>query len=124
MNFHTSSKNGCKCYIELREHLKTEAYEDTKASNSNAILKSAHYDGNRKFTLNNYYNTGLNNMIKTLDATTYQCIRSTGLLAKRFKTDKSQPRYKHVSCRYGTFCVDYLKVGVKTVRQFIGGYFL
>ena len=36
--------------------LKTEAHEETKYSKANAIIKIAHYDGNRKFTLNHYYN--------------------------------------------------------------------
>ena len=64
---------------------------------------------------------GLKTEIKTLYATTHQCIRSTGVLSKRFKTDKSQLLYKHISIRYSTFYVDYLKVGVKSARQFIRG---
>ena len=31
---------------------------------------------------------GLKNAMNTLDVKIYQCIRSTGLLSKRFKTDK------------------------------------
>ena len=37
-------------------NFKTEAYEEIKASKGNAILKSAYFDGNRNFTLNNCYN--------------------------------------------------------------------
>ena len=44
--------------------------------------------------LSRMWSIGLKNMIKTLYATTYQCIRSTGILAERFKTDKAQLRYK------------------------------
>ena len=35
---HTRSKNEKKCYIELKENLKTESYEDKKAWEANAIL--------------------------------------------------------------------------------------
>ena len=54
-------------------------------------------------------------------ATTHKYIRTTGLLTKRFRTDKAQLRYKQLSRQYGTFYVDYLKVGVTSIRQFIGG---
>ena len=53
---HTRFNNGRKCYLKLKGHFKTEAYEETKAAKSNAILQSAYYDGNRKFTLEHYYN--------------------------------------------------------------------
>ena len=58
--------------------------------------------------------------IRTLDAKTHQYIRSTVLLENLFKTDKSQLKYKQISCWYGTFYVDYIKVGDRSVRQFIG----
>ena len=54
-------------------------------------------------------------------ATTHKCIRSTGMLARRFKTDKSQLRYKQLSRHYGTFYVDFLKVNVKSLRGYVGG---
>ena len=54
-------------------------------------------------------------------ATTHKCIRTTGLLTKRFRTDKAQLRYKQLSRQYGIVYVDYLKVGVTSIRQFIGG---
>ena len=50
------SNNGCKCYLELKGHFKTESYEETKTSKANDIIQSAHYDGNRKFALKHYYN--------------------------------------------------------------------
>ena len=56
MSHHTRSKNGRKCYLELKGHSKTEAYEETKYSKANAIQHIAHYNGNRKFTLEKYYN--------------------------------------------------------------------
>ena len=55
-NGHTRSKKGRKCYLEIKGDLKTEAYEETKASKINAILKFSHYDGNRNLTLEHYYN--------------------------------------------------------------------
>ena len=72
-------------------------------------------------SLSKLWGIGLKTAKRTIEATTHQCIRSTGLLSKRFKTDKSQLRYKQLSRRYGGFYVDYLKVGVKSIRQFIGG---
>ena len=53
---HTRSNNGRKCYLYPELNFKTKAYEETKASNSNAILQSARYYRNREFTLENYYN--------------------------------------------------------------------
>ena len=53
-------------------------------------------------------------------ATTQKCIRSIGLLAKRFKTDKSQLRYKQLSRHYGTLYVDFLKTTLKSFSGFIG----
>lgn len=64
---------------------------------------------------------GLATASRTLKATTHQCIRSTGLLAKRFKTDKSQLRYKQLSRHSGPFYCDFLKAGVKSIRNYMGG---
>ena len=64
---------------------------------------------------------GLGTAQRTLKATTYQCIRSTGLLAKRFKTDRSQLRYKQLMKGFGTFYCDFLKVGCVSLRGFMGG---
>ena len=55
MYHHTRLNNGCNCYLELNGNFKTEAYEETKDSKADDILQSAYYDGNRKFTLDNYY---------------------------------------------------------------------
>ena len=43
------------------------------------------------------------------------------MLARRFKTHKSQLRYKQLSRHYGTFYVDFLKIKVKSLRSYIGG---
>ena len=67
------------------------------------------------------WHIGLSTALRTLKATTHEHIRSTGLLSKRFRTDKSQLRYKQLSRRYGTFYCDYLKATFKSVRGFIGG---
>ena len=71
--------------------------------------------------LSRKWGIGLSTAVRTLKATTHKCIRTTGLLTKRFRTDKAQLRYKQLSRQYGTFYVDYLKVGVTSIRQFIGG---
>ena len=64
---------------------------------------------------------GLKTAARTLNATTHQYVHTTGLLTKRFRTDKSHLRYKQLSRQYGTFYTDYLKVSVKSIRGFIGG---
>ena len=53
---HTRSKNGRKCYLELKLNFKTECYEDTKASKTNDILQSSHNYKNRKLILGHCYN--------------------------------------------------------------------
>ena len=52
----TRSKNVCKCYLDLRVHLKTGYYEETNVSKANTILHIAHCDGKWEFTIKNYYN--------------------------------------------------------------------
>ena len=64
---------------------------------------------------------GLQTAERTLSATTHKCLRTTGMLSRRYKTDASQLKYKQLSRVFGTFYCDYLKVGVKFVRGFIGG---
>ena len=64
---------------------------------------------------------GLKSDIKTLNEITHQCIMYTGFLAKWFKTDKAQLRYKQLYHQYSTLYVDYPKLLIKLVRQFIGG---
>ena len=56
MSRNNRSKNGRECYLNLKGYLKKEAYEEKKYSKANDIIKSAHHDGNRMFTLDNYYN--------------------------------------------------------------------
>ena len=43
------------------------------------------------------------------------------MLTRRFKTDKSQLRYRKLSQHHGTFYVDFLKVAIKSTRGYIGG---
>ena len=64
---------------------------------------------------------GLKTAARTLKATSHEFIRTTGLLSKRFKTDKAHLRYKQLSRQYGTFYTDFLKVSVKSLRGYIGG---
>ena len=71
------------------------------------------------YKLSRMWGIGLKSAIKTLYGKTHNISSSTGLLSKRFRTDKAQLRYKYISRWYGTFYVDYLKMGVKSVRQFI-----
>ena len=71
--------------------------------------------------LSKKWNIGLKTAMRTLQATTHKCIRTTGLLSRRFKTDKAQLRYKQLTRQYGTFYVDYLKINCKSLRGYIGG---
>ena len=57
----------------------------------------------------------------TIKDTTHQYSCTTGLLTKRFCTDKSHLRYKKLSRQYGTFCTDLLKVQVTSIRGYCGG---
>ena len=43
------------------------------------------------------------------------------MLARRYRTDKSQLRYKQLMRGYGNFYCDYLKVSAKSIRGYIGG---
>lgn len=84
-------------------------------------IKSSKKDSLTPEELSKKWSIGLNTAAATINATTHKCIRTTGLLSKRFRTDKAQLRHKQLSRQYGTFYVDYLKVGVTSIRQFIGG---
>ena len=53
---------------------------------------------------------------RTINAPTHKCIRSTGMSSRRYKIDKSQLRYKQLTRRYGTFYIDFLKTGIKSIR--------
>ena len=59
---------------------------------------------------------GLKTAKNTILATTHKYIRSTGMLTRRFKTDKSQLRYRQLTHHHGTFYVDFLKVAIKSIR--------
>ena len=84
-------------------------------------IKSASKDTLLPEVLSKMWNIGLATASRTLKATTQKCICTTGLLTRRFRTDKSQLRYKQMTRQYGRFYVDYLKVGVTSIRQCIGG---
>ena len=71
--------------------------------------------------LSRMWQIGLKMAKGTILATTHKYIRATGILARRFNTDKSQLRYKQLSRHYGTFYVDFLKVNVKSLREYVGG---
>ena len=60
------TKNGRQCYLELKAHFKTEAHEQTKALKASNTIKNAHYNGNRRFTIEDYYST-MTRSFNTLD---------------------------------------------------------
>ena len=57
----------------------------------------------------------------TILVTMHKCIHSTGKLTRRFKTDKSQLRYRQLSHHHGTFYVDFVEVTIKSIRSYIRG---
>ena len=59
-----------------------------------SVVKAKYFPSLSPEKLIRMWGIGLKTAIKTLDTTTNQCIRSTGVLAKQFKTDKSKLRYK------------------------------
>ena len=71
--------------------------------------------------ISNMWVIGLNTSMMILAATTPHVVRTTGILDKSFMTDKSQLNYNQLSLHYGYFYVEYLKVGVNSISQFIGG---
>ena len=99
--------------------------EDSSSSSTDFrtidAIKSVSKDILSPENLSQMWNIGLATASRTLKATTHKRIRTTGLLTKRFRTDKAQLRYKQMSRQYGNFYVDYLKVGVTSIRQFVGG---
>ena len=53
---HKSSKNGRKCYVELKGHFKTASYEETKARSAEKKISDANYFGERRnFNIETYY---------------------------------------------------------------------
>ena len=71
--------------------------------------------------LSRMWQKGLKMAKNTILVTTHKCIHSTGILARKFKTDKSQLRYKQPSRHDDTFYVGFLKVNVKLLRGYVGG---
>ena len=84
-------------------------------------IKSGHKPSISPEELSKKWDIGLRTTARTLSATTHECVWTTGLLTKRFRTDKAHLRYNQLSRQYGTFYCDYLKAGVQSVRNFIGG---
>ena len=71
--------------------------------------------------LSQLWRIGLKTAERTIKASTHQCIRTTGVLTRRFRTDKAHMRFKQLSTHHGDFYADYLKCAVKSIRGFIGG---
>ena len=71
--------------------------------------------------LSRMWHVGLRTAARTLEATTHQCIRTTGTLTRRFRTDKAHLRYPRLSTHMGNFYVDTLKMHVKSIRGYSCG---
>ena len=64
---------------------------------------------------------GLKTARRTLLATTHQCLRTAGVLSRRFRTDKAHMRYKRLATKQGLFYVDTLLSKIKSIRGFTCG---
>jgi hypothetical protein len=100
--------------------------EETPDGAETVYLSISKIESNRRDTMTPEalawrLNIGLAMATRTLQATMHQCLSTTGLLTKQFKTDKSQLRYKQLARGYGTFYTDYLKASVKSLCGYIGG---
>jgi hypothetical protein len=101
--------------------------EDNDENSSQSSIESRctdlvpfNHDNNDPLDMNDIQN----NVVGTghmLEATTHKCTRTTGLLARRFKTDQAQLQYKQFKKQFGTFYTDYLKSNIKLVQGHIGG---
>ena len=106
---------------QLYSILSMSSYVDDSINSSISAIRSKQSSSMTAVELSKHLHIGLKTAANTLKATTHQCIRSTGLLSRRFRTDKAQMRYKQLSRQHGSFYTDYLKVNVKSIRGFIGG---
>lgn len=53
---HKNSKNGRKCYVELKNHFMTESYGETKAQMAEKSIRDLTYSGEKRFfTIEDYY---------------------------------------------------------------------
>ena len=68
--------------------------EDTDEFSSVAAINTSKSDAMTPEELSCRLCIGLKTAARTLKATSHQYIRTTGLLSKRFRTDKAQLRYK------------------------------
>lgn len=109
--------------IDIESGLKSfETDDDDKIVHSSCSnVRSNSKDSITPEALCSKLHIGLETAKKTLLATTHKFIRTTGLLSRRYRTDKAQLRYKQLMRGYGTFYCDFLKVSVKSIRGFIGG---
>jgi hypothetical protein len=71
--------------------------------------------------LSRLWHIGIKTARRTLAATTHQCLRTTGLLTRRFRTDQAHNRYTRLSTRQGNFYVDTLFSKVKSIRGYTCG---
>ena len=71
--------------------------------------------------LSRLWRIGLKAARRTLKATSHKCIRTTGNLMRRFKTDRAHMQYKKLATREGSFYVNTLFSKVKSVRGYTCG---
>ena len=94
---------------------------DEPINNEIKAIKSKNNPSIGPEDISRLWGIGLRTAKCTLAATTHECIRTTGLLSKRFKTNKAHLRYNQLSRQYGVFYCNYLKAGILSLRGFIGG---
>ena len=85
---------------------------------STHALKSSSKDRISPEELSRMWHIGLRTATHTLEASTHQCIRTTGTLTRRFRTDKAHMCYPRLSTHMCTFYVDTLKMNVKSIHGY------
>jgi hypothetical protein len=106
-------------YKSLRDNKELHSYDDDYRSIS--AMNTAQKQKLTPEQLSKLWNIGLKTARRTLLATTHQCVKTTGQLTRRFRTDKAHLRYKRLSTRHGRFYVDTLFSKVKSIRGFTCG---
>ena len=66
--------------------------------------------------LSKLWRIGLKTAVRTVKATTHQCLRTTSLLTRRFRTDRVHIQYRQLATKQGQFYVDTLFSKVKSLR--------
>ena len=94
---------------------------DDETYSTVARLSTKRQDTLTPEALSKLWRIGLKAAKMTILATTHQCLRTTGLLSRRFRTDRAHMRYKRLVTKQGLFYVDALLSKVTSIRGYTCG---